>query len=261
MSKKRTIVPIKDLDLSIFVRVKLNPDRVEYLAGLKVDGVELPPIGITPDMKVIYGRHRIGAYEFLDLKEIEAEVIEVEDEAELITIAYKENVGGALPPTQEDTEHTIEMLMDRKIPKKQIGAMLGLPPGLARTYLKNVQARITTKRLQAAATAIAKRDYTVARAAEEYSVDLERLKDFISGTRRKTSEFTDTKRRLISKNRSHSNILTALCKKLHERYEDGEFSRIQIDELFDLMQTQTKQIGRFINDYRSRFQAKADVSS
>lgn len=261
MSKKMRVVAIADINVDLFVRTKLDQDRVIEFAAHMEEGVKFPPIGITKDNRLVFGRHRLEALKMLDRTETEAEIIEADDEVEIIKIAWDENAKSSLPPSREDTEHTIEMLLDRKLPKKQIGELLGLPPGLARTYLKNVQARITTKRLQTAATAIAKRDYTAARAAEEFGVDLDRLKDFISGFRRKTSEFADLKHRLIHKAKSHSATLTSLCQKLHIKYEDGELTKPQVDELFTLMLTQAKQVNRFVSDWQKRFESKATVSA
>ncbi|HNS34400.1 MAG TPA: ParB N-terminal domain-containing protein [bacterium] len=100
-------VLISDLNKNLFVRQELDQNHVLYLAELIEAGVVLNPIEITPDMAVIDGRHRIEAAELNSQVEIKARIVSISDESELVARAYRANVGGALPPTQEDTEHTV----------------------------------------------------------------------------------------------------------------------------------------------------------
>lgn len=111
VSKKAVKVAIKDLRINLFVRKELDVDRVLDFALKMESGVEFPPIIITPNMDVIDGRHRIEGADTCGRTEILAVFQDVQDEVELICTAYNANVGGALPPTTNDTEHTVMLLL------------------------------------------------------------------------------------------------------------------------------------------------------
>src|SRR6185295_7795657 len=98
-----------------------------------------PAIKITNDNIVVDGRHRIEAHELNNLADIRCEVIEAGDETALIVMAYKENVGGSLPPTPDDTEHTVMLLLEHGEAMKDIATLLRLPPGMARKYVTQVK--------------------------------------------------------------------------------------------------------------------------
>ena len=178
-------VLISDLNKNLFVRQELDQNHVLYLAELIEAGVVLNPIEITPDMAVIDGRHRIEAAELNSQVEIKARIVSISDESELVARAYRANVGGALPPTQEDTEHTVLLLLDRGVANKRIGELLGLPASLARKYVNEVQFKLKRQHLQRAVLAVTEGGLTVAKAAEQYAVEPAQLKEALSGKKKK----------------------------------------------------------------------------
>lgn len=115
---------------------------------------------------VVEGRHRKEAYELNNVAEIKVKVLEFDDEAEMIAYAYKANTGGSLPPTPQDTEHTIMLLLEHGETMKRIGELLGLPAGMARKYISSVKSKISRQKLMKAAAAITDGGLTVAKAAE-----------------------------------------------------------------------------------------------
>ena len=146
---KSVMVKIADLQTNMYVRKTLSEDHFLYLAELLTNGVALPPIKISKQMGVVDGRHRIEAYLLADRTEIEAIILDIDNEADLVAEAYKANVGGSLPPSQGDTEHTIMKLLDLGESKKRVAELLNLPSGMARRYITDVQSKAATGKAQA----------------------------------------------------------------------------------------------------------------
>lgn len=249
-------VALKDLQTNLFVRKALNQEHALYLAELLENGVELPPIKITQDRVVIDGRHRIEACQVALRKEIEAEIVTVRDETDLIVEAYKANVGGPLPPSRDDTEHTVMMLLERGEPKKKIAELLGLPAGMARRYVNDVQSKASRAKLQRAAAAVTDGGLTVARAAEQYGASVEKLKEMLSGRRRKHKEGIAEIRRNFTKLYKSVGLKNAnAIKRLLEKHEDGDVTEKQARDIFTHIEHLQKESSRKVADWRKRFEA------
>jgi len=247
---------IKSLTQNLFVRASLDADRIMTLAELIESGVELDPIKITPDGRVIDGRTRIEAHELCKKASILCEVVPVTDEVEIISLAYQSNVGGALPPTRKDTEHTVAMLLDRKVSQREIADLLGLPPSLARKYIKGVQFRLNTLKFQRAAIAITE-GMTLRDAANECNVDPEKLKQFISGTRQKKNVVTDAKKNLSALMKSSAMKASTILKHTIEAFEDGECTISQAREIIEHSLRLYDGAARRAQDWRKRLEAIA----
>jgi ParB-like chromosome segregation protein Spo0J len=253
MSKQKTVA-LKDLKVNLFVRQALNQDHALFLAELIENGVELPPIRITSGCVVIDGRHRIEAHELNDRVEIKAEIVDVKTENEMIAEAYKANVGGSLPPTPQDTEHTIMLLLERGEAMKRIGEMLGLPAGMARKYINSVKSKTSRQKLMKAASAITDGGLTVAKAAEQYEVKLEKLKEILSGHKRKNKQgISEIQRGLTKTHKSLSQKNAALIRSLLDKYEDGDVTERQVREIFSHIDQLQKRAARAISDWKKRF--------
>ena len=258
MSTRKTImVPIRDLKINTYVRQALNQDHAIYLGELLENGVKLEPIKITAGLEVIDGRHRIEAHELNSKSEIEAEIVNVASATEIITLAYKANVGGALPPSQQDTEHTIMLLLGRGEPKKRIGELLGLPAGMARRYIGIVESKSARAKLLRAAAAITDGGLTVAKSAEQYGVEPEKLREMLSGQRRKHKQqgIAEVQRGLTRTYKSLSSKNAALIRGLLEKYEDGDVTARQVIDIFEHIEQLQKRAVRSISDWKKRFDA------
>ncbi len=250
VSKKAatTMVAIASLKINLFVRQALNSDRILDFAQLLENGVVLPPIKITEDYVVIDGRHRIEAHDFLSHAEIEAEVA-------LIAMAYKANVGGALPPSTSDTEHTVMLLLQHGVAKARIGEILGLPKGLARRYVGEIQSKSARAQMQRAVAAVTDGGLTVAKAAEQYDVEPEKLKETMSGRRRKTKNGVEQiQRGLTSTYRSLGLRNTALFKGLLEKCEDGDVTPQQVRAIAAHLKDLQRRHARLLADWERRFE-------
>jgi ParB-like chromosome segregation protein Spo0J len=230
---KNVTKQIKDLKQDIYVRQTLNQERVVQLAELIESGVELNPIQIAPDGRVIDGRHRIEAHELVGRTEISCEIVEVADDLQLISMAYKANAGGALPPTRSDTEHVVMLLLSRRATHKSIGEALGLTPSLARKYIASVKARMERAKLRSAAAAVAEGNLTVAQAAAQFDVDLQALKLHIGGNKKRKKTVANFLAELTQLHRSAGSKLGKTMKRVLEMYEDGELTAKQAIEVIE----------------------------
>lgn len=259
MKKRVGTVTVKldGLKLNLFVRARLDEDHALYLAELLEGGVELPPILITEDKQVVEGRHRIEAHQLLNRTEIKAQVIGVSDETELIGMAYKANVGGSLPPTADDTEHTVMLLLQRGQSKKSIAELLGLPANMARRYVDEVKSRMNRAQLQQAVDAIAGEGLTIAKAADKYGVDPEKIKDILSVRRKRKNSAADTQRRFTTLYRSVGASNANHLRRLLVKYEDGDVSLKQMHDIFEHLEHLQKESARKLADWKQRFEAMA----
>jgi len=102
------------------IRCILDTDRIVYLAELIRAGQILPPIKITPDFKIIDGRHRKEAYFLEDILTIKAEVLNVTGTIDIVKEALSSNMGGALPPLKNDLLRTMTILINKGYSRTRI---------------------------------------------------------------------------------------------------------------------------------------------
>jgi len=262
-SKSRIIrVRLAELQKNLFVREALDHDHVLYLAQLIENGVKLRPIQITADKVVVDGRHRIEAYYLNDIEEIDAEVVEVRDEISLIAKAYSANVDGSRPPSIADTEHTVLALLERKLPKKRIGEMLGLPANLARRYVDNVESKMNRAKLQRAVASIRDGGLNVPQAAAKYEVEERKVREYMSPSRRQKRESAvETTQRKLSMNYKSMNLSHAnLFRLLINKFDDGDLTINQMNTIFAHLERLQKTSLRTAGEWKKRFEAKVKIS-
>ena len=253
------VVKLAELQTNLFVRKQLDQRRALYLGELISDGVEMKdPIEVTDrggvQNIVVDGRHRKEGYELAGASETKAKVLEFEDEAEMIAYAYRANVGGSLPPTQEDTEHTIMLLLERSEPMKRISERLGLPAGMARKYINSVKSKTSRQKLMKAAAAITDGGLTVAKDAEQYDVEVDKLKEVLSGHKRKHKQgIAEIQRGLTKTYKSLGQKNAALIRSLLEKCEDGDVTERQVREIFAHIEQLQKQSAHSVADWKKRF--------
>ncbi len=250
-------VPIKKLKKDIYVRVKRDEERVYYFFGLIVDGKKVPPIKITEDFKIIDGRHRVEAHEEAEKEEIEAEIVKIKDKRDFIVQAYKANLGGSLPPTQEDTEHTIKMLLEQGVSRKKIRNLLDLPSNLGSKYVDNVASKLKRRKLQAAADDVTNNNLTVTKAAEKHGLKPENLKSFLSGKKKKKNQggisemkanFTTRYRGLGAKNGKD-------LSEIRRRLEDADISLDEAQQVLNKLKILHSKSFKTIQDWEDRFKS------
>lgn len=281
LNVKTRMIPVEKIMTNLFVRRELNQDHAMYLACLIDDAecpVVLPPILVIPEYEcngsgeisfvagsdrymVVYGRHRLWAEDkILDRSEVKCLVIleGIKNETELISLGYRENCGGSLPPTNADTEHTIEMLLERKVPKKNIAEMLWLPPSLARKFINNVQSRLERAKVRRAVNAIVDDSATVIEAAKNQGVAPEKVRAFIAGKKHvdKMDEEAMVRREVSVAYKSLSSKNAGLMRSLFERYDDGDINAKFVLGTIRQIETLQKRGAVSITEWRKRFEAK-----
>jgi ParB-like chromosome segregation protein Spo0J len=254
--KVRT-VKISDLKINLFVRAQLNAEHALHLAQLMENGVKLPRILVNQDLVIIDGRHRYEAYQLNKVTEIEVEMIEVTDQTELISRAYKANLGGSLIPTKEDTEHTVTLLIERGEKHRAIADLLGLPYGLIRKYVEIVRSKLDRAKLQRAADAVTDGGLTVPKAAEQHGVELRKLKETLSGRIHKPQVgIAQIKRQITSNYRSIASRNSKIYGGILEKYEDGDVTEAQVRSIFKHIEALQERGSRSMVDWKARFDSK-----
>lgn len=257
---KTGVVQIEELDLNLFVRAKIDEDWMFQIA-LGYEAKEpIPPIVLASDGKrVVDGRHRIAARQYLGLKDINATVRpDLVKEEDIVAAAFRANRGGSKPPTAADIEHTIEILIEDGVGVRRIGELLELASTESKTYIKAVQSRLARQRLQKALDAVSEGGMTLAQAAEQFGIPREKLKEAVQPGKKSAAKegLSDFKRRLTRVYKSYSSTSWRLLEDVIEKYEDGILSANKVREVFKHLEAQQKRAGRMLANYTARFTAK-----
>lgn len=253
---KKTIL-ISDIKPNLFVRKALNMDHVSMLANImRIDKEKLPDPVVNQDKVLIDGRHRTAAAKSLGWKEIEVEIVNVTDEVEMISMAFKANDGGSLPPTDADKEHTIEMLIDRDESHHAIAKLLGLDLHLVRHYVKGVKSRMSAKRMLQARSAVGNKDMTVTKAAEAYKVDIHRLRRHVRGVDGPPDGIRGIRNKIKQSHKSLSMKNAYVCSDVLDRFDDGILTEKQAINVFDYIESLQTNHAELLKGWRDRFGAK-----
>lgn len=288
---KSKMVLRDNVDQNFYVRTRLNEEYGLRL-GCWIEANEpaqdcgsrdpLPPIVVVPEFKVdakgrlefvpntdrfviVCGRHRLYAYGLLskyDTLPIRVLVVVegINTVSELIAVAYKENSAGQLALTDADIRHTIDMLLDLKVPESKIPETLGQPVKYLRKYIEAVKSQRKRKKGLEVLDKVADGEYTVKEAAEEVGLPLEEAKQFIVNEKRRgrKEEADVIVKRVRACLTSTSNTLAANIDMLVERFEDGDVNAKFVLDLFKMVETRQKRWEKSIADRKSRFSAKVN---
>ena len=261
-SKGTRTVKLGDLQKNLFVRHQLNTDRAIALAELLESGVQFKDLIEVTDFNevantIIDGRHRAEAYDLNGVTEVKVRVLEFDSEVEMIGYAFRANAGGSLPPTQQDTEHTIMLLHERKQNPKQIGDLIGFPASLVRKYVEMVQSKVARQKMMDAVASITEGGLTVAKAVEKHGVDAEKLRAVLTGQRKKLKKggVAEVQRNLTKAFRSQSQKNAALMRRLQDWREDGEITQQNVRKIFAQIENHQRQVAKTTAEWRARFEA------
>lgn len=251
---------LSEIKENLFVRRALNTDHVCYLAELMESGVKMNDlIEVTETGELVDGRHRKSAYELVGISEVEVRVLSFDNEAEMTAYAYKANTGGSLPPTQEDTEHTIALMLEKGQPKKQVAGLLNLPASLAKKYIGQIELRLKRAKLNQAKIAVLDEGITIPKAAAQFGVDENDLREALGGNKRKSKKAQDVAnihRDLTSQFRSNGQKSARLMMKLFDQLDDGDLTPKQVEKILDHLEKLVHQSASSLAGWRARFEAK-----
>lgn len=283
--KRGAVISLGDIRKNLFVRKELDQERVLEMAdiiesnqkAIKQGGkpeINIPQIIVTPAYNIgadgmleyikdsnlfdnVDGRHRVEAYTLNSIEAIEATVVVFDTRAELIAYAYKANTGGSKPPTREDTEHVIRQLVEEKMGIHGIAEVLGLPFSIVRKYVDNVKSKVQRQKIVAAINDIADGKMTAAEAAKKQGIDEDKVREALSGRKRKTrkSEIGDLERELSNKYRSFTPTINAIFKQLHRKIEDADLSLNQALKIAAHVKKLQARALRHTDDWEARLRA------
>lgn len=225
-----------------------------YQAGTPID-----LIIVNPDLEIVDGRHRHMMYQIADVLEIKVLVVDIIDTEQLIAAAYQANLGGSLPPTRQDTEHTIAMLIKRDTTIKRIAEILALPPQMVRGYAKEVKAKLERQAIQAALNDMTQNGMNVQQAADKNGIPPEKLKNAITPKRKKERKHvvSETKRRITALHRSLGIKEANIYKSLSERLEDADLTADQVSDILGHISQLQRRSMRTHEEWVTRFAARA----
>lgn len=254
LGKRR--VDLADLKTNLFVRAELDIDRAIMLAGIIENGGKIDDdIDVTEEFEIVDGRHRKEAYELAKVQKVDVNLLSFESREEMIAYAYNANSGGSLPPTAKDTEHTVMLLLEEGLGHKRIGELIGLPTSLARRYVNEIKSKQARTQLLKAVKAVADDGLTAVQSAEKYGVDLTKLKEEISGKKRKSkSGVAEIQREFTNRYRTLGHRTTQILRRLREKLEDGDVKVKQVKEIFKHLASLQARHNRSLTDAWTRFE-------
>jgi len=260
---------LEKIKVNMFVRQELDYKHVESLKTLIEAEVPMANMQCvreaSGDIILFDGRHRKEAYYKAGyVHNIRIDIVSVGDgsEKDFIAAAYAANAGGSKPPTPADTEHTIELLVERDQSVQQIADALNLPSGLIRNYVTEIKSRLNHAKLQRAANAVVNGKFNVPDAATEFKVNQGALKKLLQGKTRKKKEGLDGMMSAITKGyksalmRNHKYI-----KSLTQAFEDGDVEEKHVLRIFNHIEQKHKDGLRNLDEWRQRFAVKTKEAS
>ncbi|MSU54418.1 MAG: hypothetical protein EXS48_01070 [Candidatus Staskawiczbacteria bacterium] len=263
MSKQKLqMVKLVDIDQEIFVRKTLDQEWAFHLAQLMENKVELPKIWVvfdpaTDKWKIVDGRHRLAAYFLLNLTEVEVEVVEVANTLDLISKAFRSNVGGSKPPTRADIDYAIEACLNEGAGERKIPEVLGMPAGMLRGPIQLVKARMKKQKINAAIDLMAANNLRPSEAAEVAGVDEEELRTATKTNRKRgKGKIQDVTIELTKQFRTFGRRNNLMVEKLIQQFDDGDISAAGVVKILEHRQQLQKRQTKTLEDQMGRFLAK-----
>jgi hypothetical protein len=258
--RKRGTIGIDKIHEEFFVRTHMNHDHVTHLKGLYEAGVKLPPLIVTEaENKLIEGRHRLAALKALDRKAVEVEWEPETDSGKLLTLALTSNVGGALPPSNADITYAISQMLESGMTHSEVIRNLSKswPPAVIRGYLQNAASNLTKERVVKAKHAVIEQGLSVNEAALQFKLKPDTLKAELQGKRKKRTSTAEVKGTLTNIFKSRGSSMGAMMRKLAVRYDDGDLSWKQVEDVLEHLERCVRSTQTSVRDWRKRLEAKA----
>lgn len=258
----RKAVPIKlsQIQETFFVRAELNEGRVQFFREMFEADADVDPIIVTrKTFQLVSGRHRCAGATAAGKEEIIGFLIDEAPLVDLIVEGFKSNVGGPLPPSPADFNHTLRLLLEQGVSRRRILDMLGESTGLPRKllirHLDDVQSDMAKTRLARAVEAVTDGGFSVPQAAKEHEVEESTLRARLKGLRTKPELGLDAvKSRLTGKFKGFSSTNAKTAKSLIERFKDGDVTSELVRGVFAHMQHLIRKADRVVADYLNRFE-------
>ncbi len=257
---RKEFVQFKDVKEPFFVRVGLDEGRVRYFIELYESGAKVDPPTITEDRNLVDGRHRKAALIRLEHAGTEFNVTPNAPKEDLIIRAFKANSGGPKPPTQDDLDHTLELLLETGVSRetilKRMTSTIPFPRLLVRRHLSDVQSKIAKRRLNEAMEAMAdeKLNLTVKEAAKKFNVNPSSLRARLkaSSNAKKRTEAEDIRGSLTKRFHSFAMSNSHVMRKTILAYKDGEISLKEALAVIEYAKRLSKHFDHSIREWEKR---------
>jgi len=265
---------IKDWDVRLHAG-SADEGRVDLLAGLYEDGKKVDLIEVAPPnsegfYRLIEGRTRHAALLKNRTKKTRVSVLTPATDEEYIAYAYNCNCSGPKPPDFDDLKVTVELLMLRKMTKKEI---MKLFPHESETRLgkacdqvrsntaKNGVAKAKTMLMRGDSPelrGIADGEERIRIAAKVHGVTVKAVKKSINGTPgiKKNSFLNEVKKDLGGMHNRRSMWVKDWIKRIDVRYTDFNYPTEQIFAVFDHIIKQLQSETDTMKEARGRFEIR-----
>lgn len=260
---RREFVKFSDLEEPFYVRVGLEEERILFFMELFKNKAPVDPFLITESRKLIDGRTRKAALIRLGRDGYDCNIIADEEATKLIMRAFKANFGGPKPPTAEDLDHTIELLikegMGRRTILKEMHDKLGLPKEMTRRHLDDVQSRLAKQKLTEAASAVTDGNMSVKEAAEKFGVAANSIRSRLRANAQKKDQVTEGEINTLKGNMTkgfHSLAMknSHAIKKAIKAYKDGVVSKSEVEQMIAHSEHLIHSLGHSVAEWKKRFQ-------
>ena len=130
-------------------------------------------------------------------------------------------------------------------------------PSHADKLLKEAHSKVSEAKMKRAVNAVAHGEVTVHKAAEDYGVKVEDLRNTVSGTKRKGrgTDIGEIKAEISNRNKGNSNRTVAIFRDLLDKFQDGEISDKKVAEVLDHVERLNRQASLRIRPWRERLEA------
>ena len=210
-------------------------------------------------MNIHDGRHRKAALDHLGRKNADCILIEPMKFVDQIIDAFAKNVSGSpFPPTRADIVFVMKQLLEAGTANAHIQRLFEsfYQPSHVRKLLKDAHSNLAKAKMAKAKQAVAHGGLTVKDAAEEHGVEPERLKEEITGVkkRRKSLGISDIKNEISNRHKGNSAKNISIFRDLFAKFEDGEISETHVMEVLLHVQRINTDAGKRVNSWVERFE-------
>lgn len=268
ISKKVVKVPLDRIMVTTYVRTARDQERVNFFLEVLKGGGKLDPGQITDDYQLVDGRTRLAALDQFGATEMEMIFLGILTPEEIIFRGIEANMGGALPPSNHDYEHTIKALLKEKTSRKIIMERLvgkGLPKKFVSHMIDQAQTHMNKDNIRKAVAAILGGGLTLSQAAGKFDADEDSVRKELG--RKATSEtdpvgeiseeFGQMKSVLSQGASKYVQKITYYGKKLIPLFADNVPTKKESKEILDFLKAQKKRLNSNIDDLVDRLK-KAD---
>jgi hypothetical protein len=256
----RRTIRLDEITVKSYVRSAPSEERVLLFMDLLTsdESDRVPPMTIRPNGELIDGRHRLMAYQRLQVETVEVAVDpSIRDDCDLTMAAIRANVGGSKELSFADIRKSIIDLLAKGFSQSRIRKGLPYPKDMARRFLADAQTQWRRARLSAAVISVKNKTMTTEVAAAAYKIEADDITCFIrretKGDELQLSNMGSAKGAITVKYYGFSKRMTLFYKRLAQKYEEGVVTEAQLLEIVAHSEHQARVHLGHIQDWVGRF--------